>query len=154
MRARAHKALAILGVVLLVIPAVTLAAISAFIFYARTDAGHDRVRRIVLAQAHATLPGLQIGRIRGDYVRNLVVEDVTIRDRQGRPAVHVDRVEARFSLLPLLHRRLFVREITIQRPRVLGRPTADGSLNLGQLTARPRRKPTDERPGGGGSSLA
>jgi autotransporter translocation and assembly factor TamB len=154
MRARAHKALTILGVVLLVIPAVTLAAISALIIYARTDAGHDRVRRIVLAQAHATLPGLQIGRIRGDYVRNLVVEDVTIRDRQGRPAVHVDRVEARFSLLPLLHRRLFVREVTVQGPRVLGRPTADGSLNLTQLTAPPKKKTTEDRPKSGGSSLA
>jgi autotransporter translocation and assembly factor TamB len=125
----------IAGIVVLAIPTVALAAVTALVIYARSDAGRERLRQLVLEQARASVPGLEIGHIGGNYTRDLTLEAVTIRDRQGRPAVHVDRIQARFSLVPLLRKRMHVRELIVAGPRILGRPTGNGTLNLAELTA-------------------
>jgi autotransporter translocation and assembly factor TamB len=152
---RVIRGLQVGGAVLALIVLVALTGLAAVIHYARTDGGRERLRKMVLAQARASLPGLAIGRIGGDYIHDLVLEDVRIRDRQGRDAVRVDRLTARFSLAPLVRRRLFVRELLVERPQVLGRPTERGTLNLAELTAPGKTEPakTPAEPAGQGSSL-
>ena len=146
MRAGVRKGLKAAGIVLAAIPVVALVAAAALLLYARSDSGRERLRHLVLEQARASLPGLEIKRIGGDYLHDLIVEDVTLRDRQGRPAVHVDRVTARFSLIPLVRKRVFVRELIVERPRVLGRPTKNGGMNLAELTAPSEKKKPAEAP--------
>lgn len=135
-----RTAMKIAAAVLLVVPTVALLALAAVLLYARTDAGRERVRQLVLSQARRSVPGLELRRIGGDYVSDLILEGIVVRDREQRPAVQVERVTARFRLLPLLGKRLFVREVVVESPRVLGRPTEDETLNLTELTAPPEKQ--------------
>ena len=66
-----------------------------------------------MSRLRRQVPGLQLGRIGGDYVREIVLADVTIRDQQGRKAIHADRGVVRFAFWPLLHRRLVVSALVI-----------------------------------------
>jgi autotransporter translocation and assembly factor TamB len=145
-KGRVTRVLRVAGIVLAIVMIVALTGVAAVIHYARTDAGRERLRQLVLQKARASVPGLAIGRIGGDYVHDLVLEDVRIRDRQGRDAVQVDRLTARFSLVPLVRRKLFVRELLVERPRVLGRPTEGGELNLGELTVPAERNQAKPAP--------
>jgi autotransporter translocation and assembly factor TamB len=126
---------------------IALAVLSAVILYARTDAGRERVRALVLAQARRTLPGLDIGHVGGDYVHELWLDDVAIADSQGRRAVRVERIVVRFELLALVRRTVHVRELRLVSPSVLGRPDPGGGLNLAHLTAptAEQRPPPQDR---------
>ncbi len=148
-----RRAFTIIGHVLLAIPLVAATLSCALILYARSEGGRERLRRLVLEKAHAAVPGLELGGIGGDCVHDLVFNDVTVRDRAGRPAVHVERIVARFSLIPLLHKRLFVRELLVHSPSVLGRPEDDGSMNLAHMITGAEPKPEKEMVSQG-SSLA
>ena len=139
---RVRKILKIAGVVVLAIPVLLLVTAGILITYARSDAGRERLRRFVLEKARASIPGLHIGQIGGDYLHDLMVSDITIRDRAGRAAVRVDRIHARFSLVPLVRKKLFVRELLVEGPRVLGRHDENGVLNLSQLTVAEPSRPT------------
>ena len=121
---------AVLGPVL-----VGLVVVAAAILYARTDGGRERVRRLALARARVAVPGLEVGRIDGDYLHDPRLVDVTVRDREGRAAVHADAIAARFDLGALLHRTIAVDELRVEGARVLGRAAADGPLNLTELLA-------------------
>src|SRR5688572_29821263 len=129
----ARRVLKIAAVALASVVALAAAGAVALLLYARSDGGRERLQRVVVERARAAVPGLAIGRIGGDFVRDVVLEGVTVRDREGRAAIQVARVTARFTLVPLLHRRLFVRELVVERPRVLGRPTEAGTLNLAEI---------------------
>jgi len=127
-----------------------LAVVAGAVLYARTDAGRERVRKLVLDEAHRSVPGLELGRIEGDYLHELRLVNVTVRDREGRAAVHADAVVARFDLRCLLHRTIAVDELRVDGARVLARPGADGRLNLAELTmpaaARPAPSPAPTKP--------
>jgi autotransporter translocation and assembly factor TamB len=153
---RIIRGLKVAGLVLAIIVIVVLTGVAGVIHYARTDGGRERLRNIVLKEAQASIPGLAIGRIGGDFVHDLVLEDVRIRDNQGRDAVKVDRLTARFSLVPLVRGRLFLRELLVERPQVLGRPTESGKLNLTELTAPAKTEQPEASPAEGdkGSPLA
>ena len=108
------------------------------IIYARTDRGRATVRALALAQARKTVPGLQIGSIDGDYIHELSLRDVELRDDRGRPAVHVGRISARYRLAALLRRTVSVSELRIEGVSIEGRPDERGGLNLSHLTAPAR----------------
>jgi autotransporter translocation and assembly factor TamB len=133
----------VVGSVLVVI---ALVAMGAFL-YLRTDAGHARLREILQARARTALPGLHIGQLGGDLVRELWLTDVTIRDAEGRPAVHTDRVDVRYRLSGLLQRRLDILALTISGPSLLVRPRDDGSLNIEHLVLA-RRSESAREPSG------
>ena len=123
-----------------------LAIVSLTVLYARTDGGRARVRRLALVQAHRFVPGLDVGRVEGDYVHELRLVDVNVRDREGRVAVHADAIVARFELGPLLHHVVVVRDLRVDGARVDALPAADGHLNLTELvtaTAGPSRAVQD-----------
>ena len=90
--------------------------VSLAIVYARTDRGRETVRKLAIAEARKTLPGLEIGAVGGDYVHELSIRDVTVRDDRGGPAVHVDRISAHYGLAALL-RRHGLRERAADRGR-------------------------------------
>jgi len=117
---------------LILIGLVAAAALAALL-WARTDAGRTSLRRLVLAHARRVVPGLDIARIRGDFSSWLVAEGIVVRDREGRVAVEAERVGLRFNLLALLRHRVAIEELRIEKVQVVGRPLADGSLNLSAL---------------------
>jgi autotransporter translocation and assembly factor TamB len=117
------------------------------ILYARTDRGRERVRSLAVAQGRKTLPGLQIGAIGGDYVHDLSLRDVTIRDDRGGPAVHIDRISAHFGLAALLRHTVSVRELQIEGVFLTARSDERGGFNLSHLTAPAAPKnASNERP--------
>jgi autotransporter translocation and assembly factor TamB len=150
----ARRALRIAGFVLALIPMAALAGFFGAIIYARTDGGRERIRNLVLTEARKSIPGLEIGHIGGDYVHDLVLDDVSIKDREGRRAVHADRISARFDLVPVFRRTIRLREVRIESPTVLGRPGESGALNLSELVAPPDRPeaPQSAKPAGSGSA--
>jgi autotransporter translocation and assembly factor TamB len=125
---------------------VGLAVVAGAVLYARTDAGRERVRRLVLDEAHKSLPGLELGRIDGDYLHELRLVNVTVRDREGRAAIHADAIVARFDLRCLLRRTIVIDQLRVDGARVLARPAADGRLNLAELTTPAPTRPTSLAP--------
>jgi autotransporter translocation and assembly factor TamB len=130
-----------------------IALASLGLLYARTDAGRDHVRRAALAQARKVVPGLDVGRVEGDYVHDLRLVDVDVRDREGRAAVHADAVLVRFTLAPLLHHLVAVSELRIEGGRVRALADAEGRLNLADLvTPAPASPPHGRAPQATGPS--
>src|SRR5262249_44539450 len=82
------------AVLFLLLSLVTLTAVTTIValLWARSDSGRARIRTIALTEARKTLPGLELGHVGGDFTRTLELDDVRIRDREGREAVRVDRI--------------------------------------------------------------
>jgi autotransporter translocation and assembly factor TamB len=123
-----------------------LAVLSLGVLYARTDHGRERVRRLAVAEARKVVPNLEVGRIEGDYLHGLRLVDVTVRDREGRVAVHADALVARYELAPLLHHVFAVSELRITGLRVQALAGSDGKLNLTELVAPPTAAPASQKP--------
>jgi autotransporter translocation and assembly factor TamB len=103
--------------------------------YARSDGGRAQIRRLLLAEARVRVPGLDLGRVDGGFLNELILRDIDLRDGDGRTAVHVDSLSVKYNLLALLHHTVAVRAVTVQGVRVLVRPETDGSLNVAHLIA-------------------
>ncbi|HSZ81626.1 MAG TPA: hypothetical protein VLA14_05060, partial [Polyangia bacterium] len=125
---------------------VGLAVVSLGLLYARTERGRERVRKLAVAEARKIIPGLEVGRVEGDYLHDLRLVDVTVRDREGRAAVHADAIVARYEVAPLLHHVVAVSELRIDGLRVQALPGTDGRLNLAELVAPPTTAPAPQRP--------
>ncbi|HVR62216.1 MAG TPA: hypothetical protein VMU50_09980, partial [Polyangia bacterium] len=141
------------GAVVLGLLALAAAAVSAAFIYARTEVGREQVRQLVLGQARAHVPGLRIGHVGGDYVHDLILDDVSVVDDSGRTAVAVARLSARYDLLALLRHTVAVRELRVEGARLVVRPEADGTLNVQHLVAPSAApaSPKSAHPPGGAS---
>ena len=131
---RGRRSLRLFGWVLFVPVCLTMLGLDAVVLYARTGSGRERIRRLAVAQARKSVPGLSIGFVGGDYVHDLWLRDVEVRDDQGRVAVHVDRLAVRHRLWSLIHRTLLVDELDADGVRVSAHPDPRGGLNLAHLT--------------------
>ena len=140
---RARRAARVLGWVGGLSLAVVALAVGATLTFARTDRGRETLRRMALAQARKTIPGLQIGRLEGDYVHDLALRDVEVRDESGQPAVHIDYLALRYRLGALWRRTISVSKVEINGVAVTARPDARGDLNLAHLAAagEPAKQP-------------
>ena len=123
--------------------AVVALAVGGMLTFARTNRGRETLRGMALAQARKSIPGLQIGRLEGDYTHDLAVRDVEVRDESGQPAIHIDHLALRYRLGALLRRTISVREIDVDGVAVTARPDERGGLNLAHLVApgEPARSP-------------
>ncbi len=133
------------ALVTIALVAVGLAGITLLV--ARSEWGRERLRRLVLTQARSSIPGLELGRIGGDYLRNLTLDGVVIRDGQGRRAVRVERIAIRYDLWRLLRRVIAIRELRVISPSVIARPADSGASNLADLIA-------PSKPGAGAPSAS
>jgi hypothetical protein len=57
-----------------------------------------------------------IGRIRGGFLRHIVLEDVTIHDSTGALVISAERIDARYLLPELIAGRIIINELDVQRP--------------------------------------
>jgi autotransporter translocation and assembly factor TamB len=144
-RSRAVRVLRGIAMTLVAVPiALAMVAIGALL-WARSDSGRARLRRLVLTQARKRIPGLELGRIEGDYTRTITLRDLAVRDPEGRTAVAVDQVALRFNLLALVHKRIDVAALDVVHPRLLSRPGRSGRPNLNELWV-PSQKPATQKP--------
>lgn len=132
-RRRARRALTVLGSILL------LAALALFI-----ATRSPVLTRIVEPRLSAALGGpVQIGHASVGGLTRVILHDVRARapgpTAEPGEVIAVDRLIARIDWRALMAGGLGVREVTFDRPIVrLSQDRADGTLNLGALSPRPR----------------
>lgn len=126
--------------------ALALAVVDAGLLLLRTPWGAEPVRRALLARVNADLAGqLTIDRLRLT-VAHVTLENLHLRDPDGATVVAIDRVELRWAPLALLARRIDVRALALERPRLALTRGPHGEDNLGRaLAARKSRPPTGPR---------
>ncbi|HET9989987.1 MAG TPA: hypothetical protein VFQ65_15760, partial [Kofleriaceae bacterium] len=83
--------------------ALLLLGIGAALIFIHTDVGRDYVRRKVEAALVNSFPGgAHIGRIEGSIFGTLVIDDLRLNGRDGKPMLVVGTTKVKLSLLPLL----------------------------------------------------
>lgn len=126
--------------------ALVVVAVAALTIYVRSEAGHARLLRYAVTSARNAVPGLEVGRLEGDYLHRLRLVDVSVRDRSGRVAVRADAVEVKYAWRPLLHKTVIVDELRVMGLHVEAVQEEDGHFNLADLT-KPSEPTTTPPPG-------
>jgi translocation and assembly module TamB len=129
--------------VVLVLGAVALVA---------TPPGGDRLRKLVVERANATIQGtIAAGRLslRGGH---LVLERVELRDPGGEVVASADRVEVRLRLLPLVRKRVDLALVRVERPELRLRQD-EGGTNLERAIAPRNPAPDQQQSQGSGVAL-
>lgn len=141
LRSKLRKALRVVVWTSLGAVALIVALLVALALYARSEAGHEALRALLVSQLQSVLPGFSVGALRGDYVHGLALEHVVLRDRFGGEAIRIDAVRLDYDLSAALRRTLRVRRVSLERPHVVLRTAANGQANLAELI-----KPSEEPP--------
>jgi autotransporter translocation and assembly factor TamB len=82
---------------------VLLLFIGATLIFIHTDVGRDYVRRKVEAALVNSFPGgAHIGRIEGSIFGTLVIDDLRLNGRDGKPMLVVGTAKVKLAILPLL----------------------------------------------------
>ena len=125
---------------------VLAALLAGLLLSLRLEAVQDRLVPFALEQLRPTLPGLQVGSLRGTVTGDVVLTGVELRDRFGGRAVAAERVELRYDLWALLRREVRVISARIVAPRVWLRKTPGGGVNLAELVVPGPAEPEPEAP--------
>ena len=130
-----------------------LLAGGAVLVLSSTDWGHERVRRyaqtLINGQIHGTA---RIGRISGNLLTGVTVHNFSIVDTAGQPFVAVESMRARYSVMSLARKHIWIRDVIAVRPLiVLDRPAPKGSTwNWQRIFARDTTpKPASQQTGWG-----
>ena len=131
----------VLGLLLLVVLAVV-----GVLIYVQTPGGSARVLAFGLRAANEALAGkLTAGQleIRGGHI---VLRDVTLETPEGERVAHVDLLEIRAALLPLIRKTVHLSVVRIEHPE-LWLTADDEGMNLDRAIAS--RHPTPPQPSSG-----
>ena len=114
---------AILAVVWLVMVLVVVVVAGVFVLTG-TDWGRERVRIYAQNWLNGVIHGhATIGRLSGNLLVGMTVHDLTITDSSGAPFAAVESFTADYSILLLLHKRIWLNRAVAVRPLiVLDRP--------------------------------
>src|SRR5262245_10600326 len=128
---------------LLVVVTAAAALLLALVLFVRSEAGRRVIVSIALPKIREQLTGrVEVGRLEGNVIRNIILYDIAVYDVEGGEAVRVKRLSLRWSPLALAtRRRVHVNEARAEGVRVRARGLRDGRLNLAALA-----KPTDGEP--------
>lgn len=111
----------------------------------RTPVGSALVLRQLVPRVNAAIRGhLAVDRVQISPVR-IAVFGLVLRDPSGAQVATLPRVELRFSPLALLHHRLVVSGLEIDKPRLDLRRDRSGKTNIGRALAR-RTAPARSKP--------
>ncbi len=132
--------LTVLGALLLV-----FALLLALIAIVHTDWGRDQiVQRAEGALAPHVRGELTIGRLGGSPLGRFTLEDVLVRDEDGRVVLAVDRATLNYAPGSLLRRHLRLTELEIEGVRTRVRIDEDGRVNLAEVFDFPEPDPDVE----------
>jgi autotransporter translocation and assembly factor TamB len=140
-----RKLLLIGGAVVLVFGLLLYAILAGLVLGSTRDAALQAILRSV---SNALRGDLEVGSIQGSFLSSLVLQNIVIKDEQGRVIGHIEALRLSYDLLSLLRLRLIVHEIDIVHPRFTITEEPDGVLNLSQALAskQPRQPTTGEEP--------
>ena len=147
MRRALTKLVKVIGWAIVSIVAVVCLALCVAVSVAGTSWGHRHLLAAVMPSLASRVDGsVRIGHLDGTLYSGLVLDDVEIDDREGRPAVRARRITVRYALLPLIRHSLQINELRVDALRVYARPLRDGRLNLGTLIKDTPPSPPDPNP--------
>ena len=110
----ALKALAI------IIGGTIIAFTIAILVMTQTTWGRERVRQFALGILEDEAIGVvRAGRISGNLLTGITVEDISVSDSSGRPFFTVDSVQARYRLLDFFNKRVSISDARLVRPIVI-----------------------------------
>lgn len=118
----------------LVVAVLALAVVAAGVL--RTDWAHERMRLLVLSQAHRWLTAtLDIARIEGSLLSGIELRGVALT-ADGVKVVDIERVAVSYNLRQLYTDGTVIDSITLDRPRITAQQQPDGRWNLASLVKR------------------
>ncbi|MFL5577216.1 MAG: translocation/assembly module TamB domain-containing protein [Gemmatimonadaceae bacterium] len=149
-RARGGAGRRIVVVAASVVLAILILAAGAVFLFTNTDYGRERVRRFALAQIQKQAHGVvRIGRVSGNLLTGLVIDDMSITDSAGAPFFAAERASARYALRPFLSKRVYLDDVRLVRPViVLDRPPG-GKWNFMRIFPGDTTKLASTGPGWG-----
>ncbi len=104
----------------------------------QTSWGAEQVRRLIESQVNAQLQGgrLEIGALRGNFVRTLALYEIAVRDTSGRVLLALDSLEIAYVPEALLfNRRVHLRQLRLIRPHLELTQQPDSTWDLLRLFA-------------------
>ena len=132
----------------LLVGVLTLVVIGAGLL--RTDWAHERMRVLVLSQAHRWLnASLDIARIEGSLLSGIELSGVSLTADDGARIVDIQKVAVVYNLRQLFTDGTVIDSITLDRPRIVAQQVADGRWNLTSLI----RRETPSAPSKGGRRI-
>jgi translocation and assembly module TamB len=138
------RALKIAGWVVASVLSFLVGCVLVLVLAVQTQWGGDKLLHLILPQVNAGLAG----RITAKHLRlswtGIAVEGATLWGPDGKTVMQAQRVAVRLSPWQLVHRRLVLREIKVQQPRLFFVQAEDGETNLQRALAS--RKKRAERP--------
>ena len=97
-----------------------LIAIIAALVFTGTDWGRERIRRYAQQSLNGMIHGrATLGRISGNLLTGMIVHDFTITDSAGHPFVAVESFSARYAVLSLLSKRIWLSDAVVVRPLIV-----------------------------------
>ena len=122
--------------VLAVLIVVTLGAGALYVF-SGTDWGHERMRRYAQTFLQRTAHGkVHIGKVSGNLLTGIVVNDFVITDSVGEPFVAVSRMRGDYGIGDLLHKRVWVDNVVLERPLIVLDRHPSGNWNWQRIFPR------------------
>jgi translocation and assembly module TamB len=121
---------------IMILSLVVIAAAALFVLTG-TDWGRERVRRYAQNALNGMIHGrATIGRLSGNLLTGMTVHDFAITDSAGKPFVAVESFSAKYNVMSLLRKHIWVEDAVVVRPLiVLDRPP-DGHWNWSRIFPR------------------
>jgi translocation and assembly module TamB len=117
-----------------VVLALLILTAGALFLFTNTDYGRERVRRFALAQVQKQAHGvIRIGRVGGNLLTGIVLDDLSITDSAGAPLFAAERVSAKYPLRPLLSKKVFLDHVRLVRPVVVLDRKPGGKWNFARI---------------------
>ena len=137
-------------IVLGVAAALVLAVIGTLFVFTNTDYGRERVRRFALAQLQKQAHGfVRMGRVSGNLLEGLAVDDLSITDSAGAPFFAAQRVRVGYALRPFLSKKVFLHDVRLVRPVVVLDRQPGGRWNFERIFPGDTTQKADSAPGWG-----
>jgi autotransporter translocation and assembly factor TamB len=138
--ARLRRILRWAGKALLWTTGVTLVLILTVILVLISPWGNEQIRAQVESAAQPSFPGgsLVIGGLDTNLFGSIALENVAIRDRQGKTLIGFERLELGWELGGLIHEKLVVDTLRLERPVVDLTVLEDGTLDLQKVLGPPK----------------
>lgn len=121
-------------VVFLLVAGALATALGAMAALAWTTPGRALLARLVSEESGRLVRGsLTVGRVSGDFLSRVALEDLEVRDTAGALLLAAPRADLRFSLTALLAGRIVFNEVVLDRPRLEIVQHRGGRLNYEEI---------------------
>lgn len=138
-----------------VIAVVLLLAVSIVggLLWLRSSWGGDFVRGQIESQLEGLMHGeVQIGRVSGDMISGIVLEDFAMIGEDGIALIDADRIAVSYTLTPFFDRRIALSRVRLENPDIHLVRYPDGRWNFRTLF-KPRPPPPPYAPPGWGTYI-